>query len=607
MAQLSTSPWQFKTAGIPFSLQKKNAFFKEQHADLNSEISQRSKHSFNTDFTKEETDPRTITSTIIGNTYFDLQTNASICNSFFRDNNATLNAVWNFAPADDPTYLLRGTGYNSSDGTNWEAIPTHRIEITENGWPSVTRSSAGQVLILTHNLIYGQLQLSRLLNPLTNLWSENLNILPTSAIGGVWWPRMVSGNTGSTTLHVISLTLPQSRGGELYNSQDGALLYSRSVDDGTTWDISNQTINDIGPGEYFRIRPDNYAIDANGSSVAIVTGGFGNDLLLLKSTDNGSTWSSHIIMKFPISHFNDELTDVNGDGIADTLDSNDGSLSVLIDNSGSVHVWAGYVRIFNSDVTDHTISYIPTSNGILYYDESMGDNSPRTIAGALDLNGNGILDVTDFGTFNSGLASQPNASIDADGNLYLAYAAVVENDPDATGKDVRHTYLTSSRDGGLTWSYPSDVVFPSNNEGIFCSMARRIDHTIQFTYQRDECAGLSTTYGFPDNCNTGKENKIIYSEIPAEQILGIDDAVNNSLINLYPNPSKGIIHFDSPALIGQQASVTVSDLQGRSLFNFDKVLLKNNAFNFPKLNNGIYLLNIRTEQLNLAEKITIVK
>ena len=389
---------------------------------------------------------------------------------------------------------------------------------------------------------------------------------------------------------------------------DGALLYYRSKDDGLTWDKVNVLISGIDSTQYTRIRPDNYALDAYQNNVAIVTGGFGNDVVLLNSPDNGITWQKTIVQDFPIANFYDQITDINNDGIADWINTNDGSLAVLIDNSGTQHVWAGYNQIYNPDSTDGAFSFNTTANGILYWNTDMIGQPMKLITGAIDLNANDTLDIEGFGFFNAGLATHPSAGTDGSGHLWLTYSAVAETGVDEDGKAVRHTYIIGSDDGGITWSLPYDVTNEANAEGIYGSVARSNDENIRLIYQKDYCAGISTTPTFPDPCNSGKLSQILYVEAPALEILngvGNEELPTYGDINLFPNPTSGEVRLELPIISPENGYVSVSDLSGRILVMEDKLISATELLDLSGFLPGAYIIQVGTNSITTSSIIIV--
>ena len=80
---------------------------------------------------------------------------------------------------------------------------------------------------------------------------------------------------------------------------DGALLYSKSVDGGATWNPEHLLIDETSSNYYTECSADTYEIEAQGDNVAILYGESWQDFGLLKSTDGGTTWTQTIIWEHP--------------------------------------------------------------------------------------------------------------------------------------------------------------------------------------------------------------------------------------------------------------------------------------------------------------------
>ncbi len=556
---------------------------------------------------------RSFTTAEIGYTYFDIQTNASILRSLYKnETDNRLFAVWNYVPELDPNLSQRGTGYNYFANSTWQPAPSTRLETSKTGWPNyVMLHDLESEFILTHNLNFATTQTTSRSPVITGSWVEQLTPLaaPPGFSYGVWWPRIVRGDNsfGNKYLHALALTLPVQNGGARYQNIDGALLYYRSKDNGKTWDKQYVLLAAIDSNQFARIRPDCYAIDAYQNNIAIVVGGYGNDLVLILSPDNGLSWNKYIVQNFPIDRFDDQITDINGDGWADWIDTNDGSLAVLIDKGGIVHVWAGYAQILNDNSGDRTFSFNPYANGILYWNTTMSNSPMRLITGAIDLDGNDTLDIGPLGFFNSGLASHPSAGTDANGNLWLAYSAVNELGRDSDGKNVRHTYLIGSTYGGQVWSAPYSVVAELNSECIYASVARTNDANVRLIYQKDYCAGVSLTYGFPDPCNSGKLNTIVYVEAPASKInTGLTSLTPQPHATIYPNPCSETCFMNIETLT-QPAVLTVSTLWGQPVIRDQLVhapVVQLSVFDLPP---ALYVVTLTAPDYRQRWLMTVVR
>lgn len=554
---------------------------------------------------------REFTETIIGTTFYDLQTNNAISDRLlYNSGTGTISAIWTMSPDAGAGAPNRGTGYNFFNGTAWEEQPSARIETQRTGFPNIGITSNGAENVIAHNTTSGVMQQTFRATTGTGTWSESLTALENDAILGNLWSKTA---TNGNNLHVISLTCPVANGGALYNNIDGMPLYYRSTDGGSTWDKTNVELQDITAENYVAFSGDACQIDANGNTVAIVVGGsFANDVLLYKSTDNGDTWSKTIVYKHPYFKFTDDtITDTNNDGTPDSMRTSDGSFALLVDNAGMVHIWWGDMFILNDIAGDAAYSYYFT-NALMYWNETKTEATAIENLGALDLDGSGVLEFNDVGTFAfKGLAAYPSAGIDANGNIYLSYMALVENSSDGDGKSVRHVYVSASTDGGESWADPIDVVSDEFSEGAYGAIARTVDDHLRLTYQRDFCAGISTTSGNPDPCNVGQENEIIYIELPVLD-LGINVGVQNvqdatANLSVYPNPSNGLTTLEFRNKAQQDATVTVTNSIGRVMLTLNEVQVINGKaqVDLSGMENGIYYLQVKSDKNNATLPVTI--
>src|SRR5690606_11995574 len=159
------------------------------------------------------------------------------------------------------------------------------------------------------------------------------------------------------------------------------MLYSRSMDGGGTWDKENILLPGYDSTRILNGGGDNYALDVNGSTVAIVTGGLGDDVIMWKSTDDGNTFTRIIVDSFKYAPFNGLVLAL------DTPETNDGSVDVMIDNNGNAHVFWGLSRVFDDDTTDDgTYSFFPATAALVHWSEATGTS--QVIAGIIDENQN---------------------------------------------------------------------------------------------------------------------------------------------------------------------------------------------------------------------------
>jgi len=567
--------------------------------------------------------------TQIGHTTYDLQTNSSICNRIVLNDDGTLAAVWTNSSTGSNSngFPDRGTGYNYFNGTQWAAIPTARIESKRVGWPNIVNLNNGKEYVIAHNTADTKLQLTSRSAKGTGAWTEDLNTLVSPSISGNWWPRMVKGGTNGNSIHAISITYPTGAGGVMIHGQDGALCYSRSQDGGATWDRINVIIPQIDSSNYFGFSADDYAIDAKDSVVAIVSGGNVHDLFLLKSTDNGNTWVKTVIDTFPIHNYIDTtmISDINGDGVADTIVVSDGSVSVLLDENHKAHVFSGMTRMLDTANSAHA-SYFPGYDALLYWNENMPIDSAKVIATALDYNHDGIINLPTgggnfpFGTYGTGLASFPSSGIDANNTIYLAYSSIVEfdsiaNNVDQNGHLFRHTYVKKSTDHGMTWSLPSDIYTDAFTEVVFASVARKVDANVHLVYQRDDVAGNSLQGSPPGSTDPGNTHgDIIAVAVPVTAVGTINTGINNITeqnyaVGMYPNPAADKVTLTFALTQPERIKVIVYNMFGQNMGTFmnenQMAGMHNLTINTTGYAKGIYFVNTIVGNSSNTRKLVI--
>ncbi len=546
--------------------------------------------------------------TNIGNTTYDLQTNSSIQNRIINiSGNQT--AIWTTSASGTLGAPDRGTGYNHFNGSAWLPASSTRIESTRTGWPSIMSGTTNEEIIINHN--FGTNPLVILNRPVAGTGSWTTGSIAGLASGEfVAWPRATIGGSNANTIHLMGITLPTASGGTVYNGMDGSIVYSRSLNGGSTWDIQHITPPGMTNINYGNIGGDSYAIDSRGDVVAMVSGGFTSDLAIWKSVDNGANWIRTVALPFPIPAFPTTglTTDIDGDGIADTLDTNDSAVALLIDNNDMVHIWAGAMRVLKTDPAATGINYFPGTDGLLYWNESMGVNPPVNIAEAQDIDGNGMIDIVGIANYQLGITTMPNAGIDASGNIYCVYSSIVENTNNGLTppQSYRNVYAIASNNGGASWGTPYNVSDSDFDEGVFASIARNVDNDIHVIWQSDTEPGLAVR----GDMDPFTLNDIMYANVPVSLLVGIKNIENNAtLFNLYPNPAKdkAMLSFeiDEPVkveiklvnLMGQTVSVL-----SKSMVNPGQQVIE---FDIQNLNPGLYFMNANIGKESYSKKLVI--
>jgi hypothetical protein len=569
-----------------------------------------------------------ITEYIVGTTTYDLQTNAAVMDRIKRHNDGTISVAWSRSSEFNTSFGDRGTGYNFHDGTMWLTQPTARLESSRCGWPSMLATGSGKEIAIAHNTANSYFQMTYRDTIGTGTWNEQ--IVSSMDSNGIYrdlvWNRSVIGGINNESIHMIGVTAPSGLSGTIYNGLDGALLYYRSQDGGVTWDIQDMQLPTIDTSMFTGFGGDSYAIKAQGEVVCIASFGEWDDTFIMKSNDNGDTWTKTIIIDFPVDKYvTDSGLDIDLDGIMDSLYTTDGSGSLLLDHNGMAHVFAGNMRVLDADLTDAGSSYFPGTNGLLYWNENTGPDTSgqisnsvwwsdnmQIIAGAEDMDGDTALNFVDIATYYSSLSSMPSSGIDVNGTIYVSFSSVMEG-YDSGAQNFRHVNIIKSYDGGVTWTDPIDItpvsLFLGMSECVFASMERDVDDKVRLLYQKDMEPGL---------CVRGDEdavgmNDIVYLELDTNfMVSNISNNINNTNLSLdvYPNPTNAntTISFtlDQPSKV----SINVHDVLGRSVYANNSNFYKGNhlvTFTLEDYESGIYFINTNINNQSFSNKLILNK
>jgi len=460
--------------------------------------------------------------TIIGTSYFDLQSNSSLSNRIALHPDGSIGAVWTYG-IQASAFPDRGTGYNYYNGSSWGAHPTSRIESLRCGWPSYdTWGTAGEINV-SHNGTTG-LEISKRTSRGTGSWTQTLFQGPAGIQDSPTWPRLVCSGDNHDTIHLVCNSY------DPYQGQTAAMLYSRSTDGGATWNPQNIVLAGTGSSYYNEIGADDYTMAARGNTVAILCADAFYDLFVMKSTDNGTTWTKTVIWEHPYPFFDWNVT------ITDTFFCVDQSASVAIGPDGKVHVAFGINRVLHSDVGT-TYSYWPYIDGIGYWNEDIPTFSndihalappqlgyanselvtDNTYVGwSQDVNGNGSLDLLDVLSYRQlGLSTMPAICVDDQNNVFIAFSSTTE-DYDNSIYNYKHIWLRA-RESGVWGSFlhATDDITHIFDECVYPVLSQTLSSDdIHMIYQTDYEPGIAL-----DGDHDYVSNNIIHSAIPKTDLI----------------------------------------------------------------------------------------
>lgn len=491
---------------------------------------------------------------IVGNTYYDLQTNASINNRVQLKQGGGIAAVFTGSvdPGDNSS-PSRGSFYNYNAGTKWGPIPTSRLESVRTGFPSLVITKNNKEVIISHNSATQKLNVLSRAVAGTGSWSEQLNVMKGM------WPHAIC--SGGDTIHVIALDTTLIAGARL--------RYYRSTNAGTSWDISTYLPGyDVTNGFAATFFPETYTIEAYQQTVAIVAGGYNNKLQLWKSTNGGQVWTTKVIKSFPAGF--------DGNTTLPVTESTDGATSIAIDNSGTVHVFAGGMAISDNTAGDGTFNYFPQVDALLYWNDKKGTDSLTVVATADEANApTGGYFGTQLNINTTGRASFASASVNRTKNhLYVTFTAPVsfsENPADnLTRRDV---FGIMTPDAGNTWSAPKNITNSATSgiDNIFASTANNNSSAIHLLWETSTDASVTLN-------NSSVRKTILHDIVPYTKFASISQLsltqntfcggdsliasfrVIGDLGQVMLQLSNTNGEFIFPTLLGTRTSTTVNDV-----------------------------------------------
>lgn len=551
---------------------------------------------------------------VIGKTVYDLQTNSSVQNRVMNHGSGMVSATWTFGKVD-ASFPERGTGYNYRDGSNWiqagydDINNIVRVENIRTGFGSLDRIAGKGDIVVAHDL-NGAAQLAQNNNVGDlNTWSN-----AATPMDSTFWNRMKVGGPDGKSIHVIALTTPTTGtpAGVPFRGIDGAIVYSRSLNGGQTWDKQKVLLPGIDSTLFKRFSGDAYAIDTKGNTVAFVVGGFNNDMFVMKSTDNGDNWTKTRIMDFPIDAYDDDITDINNDGLADTLDTNDGAMAIVIDGNDMVHVFTGAMRMMNDDSTDGTYSYFPGTAGLLYWNEGMGADSIQTILdGVPDRNGNGTLDIgADIPVYQVGLITQPSVGIGADGRIYVTFSCIADNTLLDT-RSYRHIFAMTSGDGGANFTNPVEITFFDEfTEYVYGCIGEVVDNNVHLVYQRDGEPGIAVSPE-TNNPHIYAENDIVYLDIASDFYVTsvAENSTNFDKVSVYPNPATNAAQLAFTLKKSATINASIVNVMGQKVASINGGNMAPGAhtinLDINGLSAGVYFINLNTGNEVITQKLIV--
>ena len=455
--------------------------------------------------------------TVIGVSSYDVQTNNGAKHRVKVYDDGSVSGLWTGSTDFSGATLFtdRGMFYNHKDaGMPWDPYPTTRVETLKTGFGEIIQVGSHEV-VMAHDGA-----------------SASIQLFANTTIGGTSWTELAGSDD---ILGFWPMAYCPSGTDDIYMVNANAnppteLRFSRSDDGGATWAVANYTLPFLTAAEGIPAlntgfnAAETYQVVAHGSDVYVLFGMISSDLVLLHSSDYGNigTWDHTVIHDFPIDNYTGTVqTDTNLDGITDTIATTDGYHNMIVTDDGTVHVFAGYYRIYSDALAGFwTVNW--NAMGIWHWQTGMPE--AQLIDLTLDWdNADGLnnpyagIGANRSAYRSAGMASMPGAAWDpTSGHIYLTYTMPIEytdlfGDPlNFSAQSFRDIFGVYSADGGATWSSPINLTntASSSKENVYTSVN---DHVaggkIHAVWQRDMYPGTAIT-----DLDPVDTNYIMYNE-----------------------------------------------------------------------------------------------
>jgi len=542
-------------------------------------------------------------------TRYDLQSNTSNQNRIYYYEDGTIGVTANFRTTDNDN--TRGTGYNYFNGTAWGTKPTTRIEATKAGWPSYTRFGPTGEIVVSHHMTAGLYIYTRPVKG-TGSWNESILPGPPEAVD-ISWPRVVTNGPDNTNIHILADTY------QTYNGMPGALLYYRSTDGGATWDIQHQQIDGLTVSEYLTIPADTYTwADPRGDTLCFTVGDSWLDQIIVKSTDNGLSWTVTKIWSNPYPLW-------SGGTTTDMFYCPDGYSAIALDKNGKAHVTFGLQYVYGDD--QGAQYWTPLNDGLIYWNEDMPEITSLDPALLPDNQYIGWLQDTmvfyqpdtELAFYYSSLSSMPTMVVDNNNKVFVIWSGVTTY-RDPNNYMLRHLYARGSLNGGSTWRdtivdltddfdyHFEECAFPTVSPT--CS-----NDTIYIIFQSDPEAG-SAVKGAAQGQTSPTDNEIRFLKPDKNDILqigvGIKDPVEKTTFSVsqnMPNPFNDYTRVTVRLEKTASLTIEVNSMVGNKVMEINKGIVDPGSHEYildgSNLAPGVYFYIVKVNGKSVTKKMMV--
>jgi hypothetical protein len=166
--------------------------------------------------------------------------------------------------------------------------------------------------------------------------------------------------------------------------------------------------------------------------------------------------------------------------------------------------------------------------------------------------------------------------------------------------------FTLTEDDGKSYNYIKDSVRTTTYN--WTDATNTLSWLVNGAY-KDKAVFTTIKGVFGDQEQTsslGTQGNMVFSTF--QNIQSVHDIKENKiLINLYPIPASDMVFVDLTNLGIFNVQITISDIQGNIVYNKKTEGGELYKLSVSNLQNGLYLLNIRNDKINLNKKLVIAR
>jgi len=397
------------------------------------------------------------------------------------------------------------------------------------------------------------------------------------------------------------------------------------MDGGANWGDWQQ-LDGMTTSEYINFSADIYSwAQPVGDIIAFTAGDSWQDQLLMKSTDNGTTWTRTVVWPSPYNFW------AGGDSVPRYY-CPDGTMALALDMDGKAHLTFG-LQQGSGDVAGAKY-WVPYTDGLIYWNEYMPTFPAVLDPQTLYDNGNYIgwvLDTMIFYPTNQLLAhyynsmtGNPGITIDEDNNMFVIWAGVTPLlDPD--NYYLRHIYERTAKihpDHSVMWhdsliDITSDFLQYNWTECMYPDIAQNSDDNIYVLFMADDLGGsyvkgLNIT-GYSGQTSVTENNMIVIKRAKTDLYVGTGDKKeikpSFAVSKNYPNPvvdhTTISVNIQKPG----DAILEVTNLMGQKLMSVEKANLTAGNYYFEidgsQLAPGIYFYTVKFNNESITNKMVV--